>query len=321
MLAPVVLVVVGFTAPPAASPRAAAERALPRLQAAAAGHIEQKSCFACHNQTVPLLAFAAARDRGLSVPAPSFAAQTEHIAAFFGEKVETLRKGEAPGGAADTVGMALYTLELGGHKADETTAAMVEFLLKSQTKEGRWRVSGFRPPTEASSFSTTYFAARGVRVWATADQKERAAKATAAVKAWLPETTAKDTEDRVFRLLLLHELKADPKEVAAASWELLKTQTADGGFAQKGGMAPDAYATGTALVALHRAGGLAADHPAYARGVGFLVRTQRADGTWYVKSRSNPFQPYYESGFPHGKDQFISASASGWATAALLAAP
>ena len=41
-----------------------------------------------------------------------------------------------------------------------------------------------------------------------------------------------------------------------------------------------------------------------------------------MKSRSKPFQPYYESGFPHGKDQFISISASGWATAALaLACP
>ena len=37
-----------------------------------------------------------------------------------------------------------------------------------------------------------------------------------------------------------------------------------------------------------------------------------------MKSRSKPFQPYYESGFPHAKDQFISISASGWATATLI---
>jgi len=51
-----------------------------------------------------------------------------------------------------------------------------------------------------------------------------------------------------------------------------------------------------------------------------LLRTQKADGSWMIKSRSKPFQPYYESGFPHGKDQFISVAASGWATAALAAA-
>ena len=35
-----------------------------------------------------------------------------------------------------------------------------------------------------------------------------------------------------------------------------------------------------------------------------------------------PFQPYYETGFPHAKNQFISIAASGWATTALaLACP
>ncbi|MBY0458312.1 MAG: hypothetical protein K2V38_13305, partial [Gemmataceae bacterium] len=79
----------------------------------------------------------------------------------------------------------------------------------------------------------------------------------------------------------------------------------------------DAYATGSALVALHVGGGLKTDSPAYRAGLGFLVRAQRADGTWFVRSRSKPFQPYYESGFPHEKNQFISIAASGWATAAL----
>jgi squalene cyclase len=82
-------------------------------------------------------------------------------------------------------------------------------------------------------------------------------------------------------------------------------------------MPSDAYATGTALVALHEAGGLRPGDAAYRRGVAFLLRTQRPDGSWFVQSRSRPFQPYYESGFPYEKDQFISAAASGWATTAI----
>ena len=74
------------------------------------------------------------------------------------------------------------------------------------------------------------------------------------------------------------------------------------------------------MVALHRAGGLSPSHPSYARGVAFLVRTQLADGSWRVKSRSKPFQPYYETGFPHEKNQFLSAAATGWAATALLLA-
>ena len=76
------------------------------------------------------------------------------------------------------------------------------------------------------------------------------------------------------------------------------------------------------LVALHLAGGIPTDLPAYRRGLDYLIWTQRDDGSWLVKSRSHPFQPYFESGFPHGPDQFISMAASGWAVAALaLACP
>jgi hypothetical protein len=67
---------------------------------------------------------------------------------------------------------------------------------------------------------------------------------------------------------------------------------------------------------------LSTDDPVYRRGVGFLLKTQLADGSWLVHSRSKPFQTYFESGFPHGKDQFISMAASAWATTALaLACP
>jgi squalene cyclase len=220
----------------------------------------------------------------------------------------------------DTAGYALFTLELGGHKPDENTEAVVEYLLKDQANRDHWRTTANRPPTEASSFTRTYVGLRGLRVWATESQKEKARKRIAAVRDWVVKTRPKDTEDRVFRLFALKEVDADEKELAAASWELMKTQRPDGGWAQLDSMSSDAYATGTALVALHQAGGLATDHPAYARGVGFLLKTQLADGSWYVKSRSKPFQPYYESGFPHGKDQFISAATSGWATTALLLA-
>jgi gamma-glutamyltranspeptidase/glutathione hydrolase len=82
-------------------------------------------------------------------------------------------------------------------------------------------------------------------------------------------------------------------------------------------MDSDAYATGSVLVALHEAADVRTDAPVYQHGVRFLLDSQRADGSWYVASRSKPFQLYFESGFPHGKDQFISLAASSWAATAL----
>jgi hypothetical protein len=51
----------------------------------------------------------------------------------------------------------------------------------------------------------------------------------------------------------------------------------------------------------------------------FLLQSQREDGSWQVKTHSKPFQEYFETGFPHEKDQFISSAATGWAVAALAA--
>ena len=76
-----------------------------------------------------------------------------------------------------------------------------------------------------------------------------------------------------------------------------------------------------ALVALQTAG-LSVSDAAYERGVRFLLNTQQEDGSWYVRTRAMAFQPYFDAGFPHGFDQWISAAGTSWATMALsLASP
>lgn len=323
MFAIVLAVSVGL--PPAPPPRPRAEtavaairQALPLLVQAADGHAEQKSCFACHNQAFPMMAFAAAKSRGYRLPGDLLKSQTEHIASFIASNRTKFLKGEGTGGAVDTAGYAVLTLELGGYSADENTDAVVEYLLKAQPERDHWGSSSNRPPTEASPFTPTYLAIRGIKYWGTKEQQNRGAKRIEAARGWLLKTKARDTEDRVFRLFGLQAAGADETAIAAAAWDLLKTQKADGGWSQLDSMETDSYATATALVALHLAAKLPVDHPAYSRGVAYLVKNQRTDGSWRIVSRSKPFQPYYESGFPHGKDQFISAAASGWATTALL---
>jgi hypothetical protein len=73
------------------------------------------------------------------------------------------------------------------------------------------------------------------------------------------------------------------------------------------------------LTALVEAGGLAVTDPVYRRGMQFLLDSQLEDGSWYVRTRVIPVQPYFDSEFPHGTDQFISAAATNWATMALIA--
>ena len=85
-------------------------------------------------------------------------------------------------------------------------------------------------------------------------------------------------------------------------------------------MTSDAYATGQALVALAESGALATTDLAYKRGVQFLLSTQFEDGSWFVKTRAIALQPLFEIGFPHGRDQWISAAGTNWAAMALARA-
>jgi squalene cyclase len=124
----------------------------------------------------------------------------------------------------------------------------------------------------------------------------------------------------VFQLFGLAWSSAGRQIVQSAARSLLATQRPDGGWAQIPTLTSDAYATGQALAALTESRALPVSSAAFQRGVQFLLRTQSADGSWYVQSRATPFQPYFDAGFPHGRDQWISATATNWATMALTAA-
>jgi hypothetical protein len=131
--------------------------------------------------------------------------------------------------------------------------------------------------------------------------------------------TPLSTEDRVMQLLGLRWAGVSDQVMAARQRELVELQRADGGWAQTPHLASDAYATGQAIYTLRELGTAATD-PAVQRGVAFLLRTQADDGTWMVKSRAMKIQPYFESGFPYGHDQWISQTGTAWAAMALSAA-
>ena len=291
--------------------REAATRAVRLIDRTSANFLTTRACFTCHTQTLSAMVLRDARKVGIETDEANFKRQSER--AF--ELNDDLGGG---GLRVDTVGYALWALDIGQHAPDDKTEAMVEYILNYQKDLVTWKIIVDRPPAEASNFTTNYVALRGLNRYGNAKQREAIAARATAVKQWLESANAADTEDQVFRLRLAHELKLRSHGLDRFVQQLLNEQDADGGWAQKQGMKPDAYATGSVLVALHEAGGLSYQHPAWQRGLGYLLRTQKPDGSWHVVSRAKPLQEYFEGGFPHGKDQFISAFATGWATEALL---
>ena len=308
-------------APSSEAIKAAVVKSLPLLETGARGSMEKrKQCFTCHNQALPIMALTTARSRGFTIDAENLRRQIQFTADFLAKNRTNYLAGKGQGGQALTAGYALWTLEMGGWKSDETTDAVTEYLLKFQKDLDHWSPQTVRPPTEESLFTVSYVALRGLKMFGTGEQQERISQRAAKVRQWMLKTAALETEDRVFRLRALHFAEAPREEIRAATQELLKMQRADGGWAQLGKMDSDAYATGTALVALHQAGGVSTTSSAYRNGLRFLLAKQLEDGSWHVTSRSEPIQTYYESGYPHGSDQFISITAAGWATTALALA-
>src|SRR5881394_3033980 len=301
--------------------KAAVAKSLPLLETGARGSMEKrKQCFTCHNQGLTVTALTAARSRGFTIDAENLRRQVQFTADFLAKNRTDYLDGRGQGGQALTAGYALWTLEMGGWKSDDTTDAVAEYLLKFQNDIDHWKPQTVRPPSEGSLFTVSYVALRGLKRFGTTGQQNRILKRTAQVRQWLLNTPAQDTEDRVFRLRALDVAEAPSDEIHGAAQDLLKTQRADGGWAQLAGLESDAYATGTALVALHQAGGVTTVDPAYRNGLRFLLAKQLDDGSWHVSTRSTPIQTYYESGYPHGEDQFISITAAGWATTALALA-
>jgi squalene cyclase len=195
---------------------------------------------------------------------------------------------------------------------------MARYLKIRQRADGSWRNFGGRPPIESSDIQGTATAMRAIQVYMLKPQQAEYDKTVQLAAEWLAKAHPKTTEDRAFQLFGLMWAGGNQEMVLKAARDLLREQRSDGGWAQTPSLASDAYATGQALVALKEAGVVMPSDAAYRRGAQFLMNTQFEDGSWYVRSRSIPFQPYFDSSFPYGPDQFVSTAATNWATMALV---
>jgi ankyrin repeat protein len=303
---------------PAAVSRAAA-KSLSLLQQSAVNFTSKSGCISCHHQSLLAVTTSLARGRGFRVDEAIVAQERSRVLADLGAKREIVLGQELDPLLAPWT---LWGLGTEGQKPTIVTDALVQYLVIHQAKDGSWRARVYRPPHDASHFTFTALAIRGLQLYA---PKGRAAEIQARIsraRDWLASTAAIETEDKSSRLLGLGWAGADPGSIQEATALLLREQRADGGWAQIPSLPSDAYATGSVLFALNQAGKIPVTHQAYQRGVSFLLRNQQEDGSWFVPTRAFPAVEFFSSGFPHGRSQYISEAATCWATIALaLTAP
>jgi hypothetical protein len=317
-------------APDPAAVRSAVTKSLPLLQDGAESFRERSEgrCISCHHQGLILQTVALARGRGFAVVEKQARAEVERVHGFYARRRDlyeraltdpaAARRADAYGNFTVHVGYWLWGLAAEQVAPDAVTATAARLLAARQSDDGHWDFAdGARAPMQAGDFTTTALAAFVLQQYGPKDHAEAMGRHVARAREWLLKNHPRTTDDKAFRLFGLHWVGAGAEERKQATRQLLDGQRADGGWGQQDNMPSDAYATGLALVSLHQAGGLAAADPAYRRGVAYLLKTQREDGSWFVKTRAIPSNPYFESGFPHGKSQFISYAGSCWATMAL----
>lgn len=312
--------------------RTAVEKSLALLQrtadqsrAAFLKHASKQDCVSCHQQYLPMAAVGYARRKAVMFDAE--AAKKQITLALFTRAIDMHLDSEYPDEITlqatfhpepvFSYAYALFALDAEAQPASSVTDAMVHHLASIQGKDGEWHNNLPRPPMQSSDISATALALHGLRAFPLIGRQREIDQRVERARKWLAVQKPEFTEERVFQLLGLSWAGESRTRLDTLARQLGAKQRKDGGWAQLDSIESDAYATGQALFALHEAGQMKADDPVWQRGIKYLLQTQIDDGSWRVRRRAFPFQPTMESGFPHGRDSWISAAGSSWAVMAL----
>jgi ankyrin repeat protein len=307
-------------AKPTIDARTAAERAVALLETSSRKFFETSNCVACHHQNITDLAVGEARAKGLKVDPAAIGERLKMLAAAPPPQVlhERMDIG-VPEIFAQTL-VALAALDI---PANPATDALVANIAATQAADGSWKIMGGineRPPAEEGRITRTALSIRALKAYGSAGRGAELNGRIARARRWLLAATPLTSEEQNMRLLGLLWAGEDASSLKKLAAPIVAAQRPDGGWRQRDPLASDAYATGQTLYVLAKTGALAPTDPAYARGVAFLLGSQADNGSWRVASRAPKFQAYFNSGFPYGGDQWISAWATGWATMALAQA-
>lgn len=300
--------------------RKAVENSVALVQASNRQFFRASGCAGCHHQMLGGMLVGLARQKGLAVNRDLADEQIKEVLAERTPSREALLQLERVGGFPMRDSLLLASLVAQKYPADGMTDALVHILLLGQREDGSWRGHDSRPPLEYSPFSETAYAVRAIQAYAPPGWRAEMQVRIRRAAEWLMNSKAIHTEEKAMQVLGLVWAGADRQKIQEFGRQLVADQHSDGGWAQRPGFGSDAYATGQVLYALHVGAGVPVSNRAWRRGLNYLLETQSEDGSWRVRSRAVKFQPYFESGFPYGHDQWISAAATSWASMALALA-
>lgn len=205
--------------------------------------------------------------------------------------------------------------------ASPSTDIIVDYMAGQQIADGSFQAESGRNPLETGEAHLTAMTIRAIQLYASPSKKALVDKLVSRSRHWLENIHPNEEQELAFQLLGMHWCGSSREMKQTVVDKLKSIQHADGGWSQLPTMSSDAYATGQVLYALFESGMMKAEDEVYQNGISYLLKTQDESGAWIVETRSYPIQPYFNSEFPpYNENQYISATATNWASLALLEA-
>jgi ankyrin repeat protein len=300
----------------------AVQDSIPHLQRADTNFITNSGCVSCHDNSLTSMTMGLSRKRGVRIDEQSDAVQVQANVDVLAKLRDRLHQGfVVPTEDNFSEGILAYQLmglAAEGYKPDINTDTAALYILLRQHKNGEWPAqhADNRPPICLDYIGQTARAMRAVQLYTPKANAADYRKSIRLAANWLANAHSFNNDDRSWRVAGLAWAGNNRAATQQAVKELLAAQRSDGGWSDLPSTQSTAYATGKSLVALHIAG-LPVSSPAYQRGIKLLLSTQQQDGSWYVQTRALGFQPWFDAGFPHGHNQWISAAGTNWAAMAL----
>ena len=211
----------------AALTKASVEKAIAVLQQSASQFNRVSGCYSCHHQSLPQMAFGAARAHGIAVDEAAARQQVDvTIKMLSGVAEAALRNRDRIPDPPIGVSYALLGLAAERYEADATTAAMASVIAAWQSDDGAFHpLPAIRPPLEGDAFTATALSVRALQLYGSSPDA-RVARA----RDWLRTASPRTTQERAMQLLGLTWAHASAVDIRRSATALLAEQRPDGGW-------------------------------------------------------------------------------------------
>ena len=297
--------------------RRAAQKGLALLESTSPTFIQKGGCNSCHNQKLAAAAQAFARQRGIPT-GPTIAQLPDELSDATAERFVEYAQGGGSG--ISGLGYELFARAMTNEPGDARVQAQLYYLKSMQRTDGSWGLVGNRPPITFDDVTATAFVdqsaecvcASGARCRHTPKDRSRSRMVASGAATVDTGTRVSSVGTDVVEGGCRCDQTSDFSSAEASAdrrWLVSASGHVERCVRDRNGALLDVAGRD-----------LPVKDAVYQKGLRYLLDTQAADGTWHVRTRSLPFQPYFETGYPDDHDQWISAAGAAYATMAITAA-